>query len=310
MKRIASIDIGTNTILMLVADVASDGRVTVVRDEHSIARLGRGVDSARRIVPETVDRVMGVLRSYLEIARTAGAERVVACGTSALRDAANRDEVLQSIRDRIGMDVRILSGDEEAHLTYFGTISPLKQEATQGAFGVIDIGGGSTEITSGTPDRIMYRRSCDVGSVRLTERWWKIYPPLEESVAAAKKDIHRAFRDVRPDTGSATWVGVAGTLTTCAAIDLKLEQFDRTGVDGYILKKETVDRILGDLMSMSLEQLQHHPQIHPQRADIISAGVLILEAVMEVLGLQSIMVSDRGLRYGMLMDAAGGMAHN
>jgi hypothetical protein len=202
--RIATIDIGTNTILMLVADISPGGILSTIRDEHSIPRLGEGVDATHLISQTALKRAVEQLRRYRLIAQDENAEMVVACGTSALRDAKNRDDVIDLMGKKTGIRVEVLSGEQEAELTYLGAVSDYLQGDEPLA--VLDIGGGSTELTFGNGKTITHRRSLDVGSVRLTERILKTSPPTLQAIEDSRSsDSHircqqsgRACFDVKP----------------------------------------------------------------------------------------------------------------
>lgn len=303
--RIASIDIGTNTVLMLIADVSPTGELTVVRDEHAIVRLGKSVDGTRRISADGLERLVNQLLQYVHIAQKEGCGRIVATGTSALRDAVNREEVLLAVTAVTGLEIRILSGDQEADLTFKGAVSGLRHAQKSGEIVVLDIGGGSTEIVKGTRRKVIYKRSVDVGAVRLTERYWEIYPAQPEAIVDCRSSIGDSLGGIDLRTGRATWVGVAGTVTTCAAIVQKLTPFDAEKINGSGLRIEDVEGIWEKLSVMSLEELQAHPQIHPDRADIIMAGVAILREVMKRWRVEEIVVSTRGLRYGAALGEIG-----
>lgn len=298
--RIAALDIGTNTILMLIADVSPDGTMTVVRDEHAIARLGQGVDRDRRISTEALGRANDTLRRHLEIARELRCERIVAVGTSALRDAANRDDMIAHWRKEFALDVRVITSDEEARLTYLGAFSD--SPATGSMQAVLDIGGGSTELTLGQGDNVTDRFSVDLGAVRLTERFWTRYPPSSDRIEEARDLIRKTLRAARPALPYSKWYAVAGTPTTLAAMALALRGFDAAAIDGFRLTRSYVAEAATQILSLTRNQLAHHPQIHPQRADIMGAGVLILEGVMEVYGIPEVAVSVRGLRYGVVLE--------
>ena len=300
--RIATIDIGTNTILMLIADVAADGSLSVVRDEHVIARLGKGVDELRRITPDTFARVRDFLERYKNIAESSRVDKIVAGGTSALRDAANAGEFIEFIRKSLGIEIEVLSGHKEAELTYQGAVSEYLSEEDQQPFAVLDIGGGSTELTTGVGSNLVSKESLDLGCVRLTERHLKMSPPNAS-------DIERAMAEIISWTGKlhrlpqqAKLLGVAGTVTTLAAIDLGLKSYDPGLVSGHFVSTETVERIAGSLRDMTVqEMLREFPQIQEGRADIIFAGMLILRNCLTQLGSSGIWASDRGLRYGMAL---------
>ncbi len=305
MKRLSAIDIGTNTILMLIADVDETGRINVVRDEHIIARLGKGVDEHRRIPPDTFQRVLDFLTEYKRIHESEHSERIVASGTSALRDATNREEFIAFVKERLGFEITVLSGEEEARLTYLGGISEFVGHEPGRKYAVLDIGGGSTEITYGQGSSIQSKQSIDVGSVRLTERQLKKSPPDPAALADAQRLISDALGHLPVLPNNAHWIGVAGTLTTLAAIDLDLHAYDRDRVSGHKLGFQSIVRIFDRLKRLTLEELRSVPQILPQRADILVGGIVILVALMKRMDLDEITVSDRGLRYGILIDAAG-----
>jgi exopolyphosphatase/guanosine-5'-triphosphate,3'-diphosphate pyrophosphatase len=301
--RISTIDIGTNTILMLIADVLPDGRFSVIRDEHTIARLGKGVDAQRNIQQETFERCLTILTGLKKISDTSRSTQIYACGTSALRDAANRDEFIDYIRSSLGFTIHVLSGEEEARLTYLGGASqffPLHPETT---YAVLDIGGGSTELVVGSGMNVHQKISMNIGAVRITERFLHASPPSNEEIASAEEEIRRHLSHAFSLPVGTTMIGVAGTLTTLAAIDLQLPEFDAKAIDGYILSIDTIDRIFEHLQTCSFKELCAIPQILPQRADIILAGILILRLTMRMMHTPSITVSTRGLRYGLLYQA-------
>ncbi len=297
--RIASIDIGTNTILLLIAELRPDGSLNILHDEQVIARLGKGVDSERMINQETFVRVAGFLKEYKRTCDRLGAERICAVGTSAVRDAKNREDFITAMEEQTGIRIEVLSGDDEARWTYRGGISEFTGKAAM--YSVVDIGGGSTEIIVGDANGIISKVSIDIGSVRLTERILKDSPPETAALIEAHDFIASqippdAVRQI-PQTFA---VGVAGTLTTLAALHQRLPEYDRTKVSGYALTSHDIGAMFGSLKDKSVSQIAAYPQISSGRADIILAGIMILMGYMERSGLQRITVSDRGLRYGIL----------
>ncbi|MBI3585700.1 MAG: Ppx/GppA family phosphatase [Ignavibacteriales bacterium] len=299
--RITTIDIGTNTILMLVADIHSDGSLATVRDEHAIARLGKGVDKHKKIPEETFQRALSFLKGYKELSDTCRSEKIIACGTSALRDAVNKKEFISFIAKELGFTIEVLSGDEEAELTYLGAVSDFLQPHQEQNFAVLDIGGGSTELTSGTNKRVSQKQSLDIGCVRLTERILKTSPPSASSVSQAIAEVRNQVVTYSMLPAQTKLVGVAGTLTTLAAIDLNLAAYDRNRVSGHILTLESIQRIFDVLKTKSVKELTAYPQILAGRADVLLAGIIILLEVMKKLNAEQITVSDRGLRYGIAL---------
>ena len=300
--RLTSIDIGTNTILMLVADVAADGTVSPVRDEQVIARLGKGVDANRRITAETSDRVLRFLQDYKAISESLHSEKIIACGTSALRDASNSREFIRFMKEKLGLEITVLSGEEEADLTYRGAVSEFSSLGADQPLAVLDIGGGSTELTTGIGASVTGTVSLDLGCVRLTERILQSSPPTSPALNHAISGVREAVLSFPQLPPQIRLIGVAGTVTTLAAIDLKLESYDCSGVSGHFLTFEAIEQIFDKLRSHTLDLMaREFPQIESGRADIILAGIMILMESLRRFDVRGITVSDRGLRYGMAL---------
>ncbi len=298
--RIASIDIGTNTILLLIADVNKNGIVNVLHDEQVIARLGKGVDANQIINQETFVRAKDFLIYYKDVCSSFSVEQISAVGTSALRDAHNKIEFINYIKDEVGLSIEILSGDEEAQWTYRGGISNFIGHAEQ--YSVVDIGGGSTEIITGNSIGILSKVSLDIGSVRITERILKDSPPEISALIEAHEFILSTIPVEQIQTIRSTFtIGVAGTLTTLAALHQQLPEYVPEKIDGYHLTFDDICSMFASLKDKSVEQISAIPQISAGRADIILAGIMILMGFMEKSGLKQITVSDRGLRYGIML---------
>ncbi len=296
--RIASIDIGTNTILLLIADVDSRGIQKIILDQQGIARMGKGVDSARVISQETFRRVESFVSDYKKTCDRFSVEKIVATGTSALRDAKNSIDFCRYIFEKTGIAIEIISGDDEAQWTYRGGISEFLDRSEM--FSVIDIGGGSTEIIRGNKKYILNKTSTDIGSVRITERILKNSPPTNASITEARQYIHSQIPKMIQAISSTFPVAVAGTATTLAALQQKLPVYDPGKVSGFQLTYQMIHSIFLDLRDRSIEQIKKIPQISEGRADIILAGIMILMGCMEVGSIERVIVSDRGLRYGIL----------
>jgi exopolyphosphatase / guanosine-5'-triphosphate,3'-diphosphate pyrophosphatase len=278
--RVAALDLGTNTTRLLVADV-DDGRVDEVLRRTTITRLGEGVDRRRRLLPVPVARVRNVLGDYRRDAERLGAARMLLVATSAVRDAENGEAFLGEIEWSYGFETRLLSGAEEAALTLRGV-----GDMSDGT-AVIDIGGGSTEIVT-TRGHV----SLDVGSVRQTERFGEDADAIGRHVRSLLEEYRRG--DLRPSRG----VGVAGTVTTLAALDLRLPEYDRTRVHGHLLSRRAVDEQLRRLAALPLEERKRMPALEPERAPVIVAGAAILRELLAYFGLDEIEVSERGLLHG------------
>lgn len=294
---IATIDIGTNTVLLLVARFDDRGRITPLVYEQRVPRLGKGVDREKTLHAESIDRVIGVLREYREIMARHHIDAVAVCGTSAVRDSANREEFAQRVREEAGFQLEILTGDEEALWTYRGAISgvPDVNRAT-----VVDIGGGSTEITIGDRTRIVEKISLNVGSVRLTERIFLHDPPtlseLESAVEVVENEIERAAKF---NFAGSTLVGVAGTATTLAVLAQGLREFHIDAVTNYRLKQEKVEDLFRMLRSLTSSEILDLSSVTEGRHDVITAGSLILREIMAHFKFREMIVSERGVRYGL-----------
>ncbi len=294
---IATIDIGTNTILLLVARAATDGSLETLEYRQAVARLGRSVDAQRRLHPDSMERAVRIVEEYKRIIDHHTPARVVVCGTSAVRDAANRDEFAALILKRTGFRLETLTGEEEAIWTYRGALSGVR-DTTRAT--VVDIGGGSTEISVGSPTRVERHASLDIGSVRLTERMFRHDPPTSLELEAAIEIVEDAIARLAgfPFAGS-TLVGVAGTATTLAILSQGLTLFNVSAVTNYRLSYTTVEDLFRTLREMPSSRIREMSDVMEGRNDIITAGTLVLREVMAHCGFTEMIVSERGLRYGL-----------
>lgn len=289
--RIATIDVGTNTCLLLVAEVGA-GRMVPVYHEGRFVRLGEGVDAERRLRPAAMERVLNALRAYKAKADELGATEVIIGATSASRDAANLPELQARVRHELGLEYRTLSGEEEAIWSFRGACSAY---ASLQAASVIDIGGGSTEVVSGPvtgppPQQV----SVDVGSVRLTERFFSSLPPSPEELAAAEAFTVEAFAAASPDP-SLPLLGSSGTTRALA-------QLVRPEAPGRAIPAAVVRLWRQRLAALSAEEvLALNPTVLSGRADVFLAGVLILDVVLQRFGIASMHASPRGLRHGLAL---------
>jgi exopolyphosphatase / guanosine-5'-triphosphate,3'-diphosphate pyrophosphatase len=286
--RVAAIDLGTNTTRLLVADVSGDDLEEVVRRTH-ITRLGEGVDARRHLLPLPIARVRNCLAEYRRELESLSAERALLVATSAVRDAENGEAFLGEIEWSYGFTTRLLSGDEEAELTLRGV-----GEADSTAL-VVDIGGGSTELIGAQPI------SVDIGAVRLTERHLPSDPPTDEELEACAAAVRSVLPD-RPRPERA--IGVAGTITSLAALDLALTEYDPERVHGHRLTLDGVQQQLSRLASMPLAERRQVPALDPERAPVIVAGAVILREVLAHLGLEEIEASERDILHGAALEAA------
>ncbi|HZE29163.1 MAG TPA: Ppx/GppA phosphatase family protein [Gaiellaceae bacterium] len=287
--RAGVVDLGTNSTRLLVAEVDGE-RVEEVERRPVIRRLGEGVDERRKLLPLPIARVRNVLTDYRRELERLGAERVLTIATSAVRDAENGEAFLGEIEWSYGFTTRLLTGEEEAALTLRGVATG--QRLDEGTL-VLDVGGGSTELIT-TAERI----SIDVGSVRLTERHLGSDPPTP----AELEDAAREVRQLLPALGPSEAIGVAGTVTTLAA--LELGDYDRERVHGYRLSRDAVDRQLERLASLPLSKRRELPGLEPERAPVIVGGALIVREVLDLYELDDLEVSERDLLHGAALEAA------
>jgi exopolyphosphatase/guanosine-5'-triphosphate,3'-diphosphate pyrophosphatase len=285
-----------------------DGTFRVIRDDHAIARLGEGVDRTHRISEAAYERFISILREHQKTIAQFNCDRIIAAATSAMRDAENRDEIIERTKRDTGIDIKILSGDEEARLTYRGAVAGMTFTLPKegGGICVVDIGGGSTEISVGNSGKFESGVSLDIGAVRITERYFMTNPITREAKEAARNDI-RATLDHPPAPSflrrGSKVIAVAGTPTTLAAMYQGLQEFDAAKVHGYILTRQGVEEMMEILFTVSkAELLKRFPAVNKARADILPAGTLILAEVMDHLGAGQITVGTQGLRYGIVSE--------
>ncbi|RDV10896.1 Ppx/GppA family phosphatase [Arthrobacter sp. RT-1] len=287
--RVAAIDCGTNSIRLLIADIdRSEGTSTltdVVR-EMRVVRLGEGVDATGELAPEALERTFAATADYAQLIREHRAEAVRFVATSASRDARNRDVFVDGIRDLLGVEPEVISGDEEAALSFAGASSVLPILDGHEVL-VVDLGGGSTEFVLGTAGGVTAAKSVDIGCVRLTERHLRNDPPTAEQIAAAEADVDaaiaRAGQDVPLERATAV-VGVAGSITTITAHAMKLPEYSPDAIHGTELPIDTVRAASTDLLEMVRSERAALPYMHPGRVDVIGAGGLVWRRILERMG--------------------------
>ena len=310
--RVAAFDCGTNSLRLLVADIDDHGAMTELRRETRIVRLGQGVDATGVFAPEALERTFAVTREYAELAAEYSPERIRFVATSASRDVRNRDEVFAGSFAILGVVPDVITGDEEARLSFLGATAG--RSADEGPFLVMDLGGGSTELVLGTGD-VEAAVSMDIGSVRLTERHMASDQPDGEQIRAAVTDIDTHLDDAAEvvDLGAArTFIGVAGTVTTLTAGILGLDSYQRERIHGARLTVSEVERQADDLVRMDRDARAALPYMHPGRVDVIAAGGLIFartvsrvdDAVRTRGGELAITVSETDILDGIALDLA------
>ncbi|GAB5409056.1 MAG: hypothetical protein BalsKO_14210 [Balneolaceae bacterium] len=299
----AAIDIGTNTVLLLIADITGTV-IKVIHEEQRVPRLGKGVDNSKLLHAESIARVLNCIKEYQAIIEKdfPQVNEVIITATSAVRDAQNKAEFIQLIKDETGLSVQLLSGDEEAQHTFEGAISVLDIDDNDSVF-VLDIGGGSTEVALGTSKGIVDFHSFDMGSVRFKERFLLRNPPYSEEIFECKEEIRRLFGMKKfkvPKKVSA--IGVAGTATSLAAIDLQLDEYDKKALNGHIINREKLSKSVEMFSLHTYDQLlELSPTLLKGREDIFLTGLLILEGFMKFYNLEVVKVSTGGIRHGALL---------
>lgn len=296
MTRVAAVDLGTNSTRLLVADV-EDGAVSEVARRLAITRLGEGVDSRRRLLPVPITRVRNCLVDYRRELEALGATQTLAIATSAVRDAENGEAFLGEIEWSYGFTTRLLTGEEEAALMMRGVLAgrPAPDDVL-----LVDIGGGSTELVRCVRGQVVFSASLDVGCVRLTERFLRADPPAPRELLAAATEV----RELLPPLAPSSAIGVAGTVTTLAALDLGLRAYDPARTHGHTLSRDAVEAWLARLAAMTTAERLDTPGIEPGRAPVIVAGVLLLRAILDAYGLHEIEVSENDILQGAALAAA------
>ena len=290
----ASIDIGSNTILMTIAEGNSSDNYRVLDDVHSIARLGENVDKTGIISTEAINRAELILNDYRTILDKYQPEHVVAVCTSAMRDAKNNMEVISKFQEIIKGEVFIIDGETEASTSFLGTVEDSSPSA------VIDIGGGSTEIIIGDNREVNYRVSTNLGAVRLTERFFSALPPMQTEIDAFVNFVQLETNKIPFGDFNGKVYAVAGTATTLAAIDLKLKEYERSKIHNHLLYRHRVDAIAESLLSMPIESIIFALNVPARRADVLPAGSIILREIMRSMNANTLIISTCGLRYGVL----------
>ena len=306
--RVAAIDCGTNSIRLLVADVPEQGPHTDVLRRMEVVRLGQGVDATGRLAPEAIERTRVVLAEYAAQLRELGAERVRMVATSASRDAANRTDFEQMVLTTLGQLPDVVPGVEEAELSYLGATAALAADA-RAPYLVVDIGGGSTEFVLGDAAGVRAARSVDVGCVRLTERHLRSDPPPPDEVQAAEADVRAAIALVAetvPVTEAVTLVGLAGSVTTVAALALGLPEYDAEVIHGSRIPVGDVRSVTAGLLTATRAQRAASPVMHPGRVDVIGAGSLVLRVIMDALDFDEVVVSEHDILDGIALRLARG----
>jgi exopolyphosphatase/guanosine-5'-triphosphate,3'-diphosphate pyrophosphatase len=301
-ETVAAVDIGTNSVRLLVGSAGPDKRLVTHERLMRITRLGQGVGAAGRLDPGAIERTVAVLREYAGVIDATGATRVRATATSAARDADNRDEFFAAAAEALGTRPEVITGEEEAALSFTGATAEL--DPAEGPFAVVDIGGGSTEFAYGGAG-LEGALSIDIGCVRLTEQYLHGDPPGADELSACLSVVQAHVEDVRRAVpgidAAATFVGLAGTVTTAAAVELGLPAYDRDRIHHFRLTKAAVEDVFRTLATETVAQRVENPGLEPERADVIVGGLCVLVQVMRTFGYGSCLVSESDILDGLAL---------
>ena len=301
--RVAAIDCGTNSIRLLIADDdPATGRLTDVARRSRIVRLGQDVDRTGRLAPEAIERVRVALVDYAGLCAELGVERVRMVATSATRDADNRDDFRSMVRATLGAEPEVITGREEAELSFTGSLRDLADGTAPPPRVVVDVGGGSTELVLGDRDAVTAGHSMDIGSVRLTERHLRDDPPTPAQVAAAEADIRAALAQARaevPVRQARSLIGVSGSVTTVAGLALGLDEYDPYRIHHARIPAADVRAVAADLLGSTRAQRAEHKVINAGRVDVIAAGALILREVVDAVGVAELVASEYDILDGL-----------
>jgi len=298
VSRVAAIDCGTNSIRLLIADIAGDNFKEVLRTME-IVRLGQGVDQNKAFHPDAIDRTLKAVELFRDQIASKGVEKIRFCATSATRDATNRSLFTDGVRDILGIEVEVIPGEEEAELSFIGATKELRQ--SDAPFLVVDIGGGSTEFVFGS-EKVDFAKSVNIGCVRMSERHLNTQPPSMAQIAQAIVDIDIAITQaaaVVPITTAKTLVAVAGTATTVAAAALELTDYDRHLIHLSRISSDKVHKVAATFQSMNKDQIASLGFMHPGRVDVITAGSLVLSRIMAATGATEFVASESDILDGM-----------
>lgn len=294
---VASIDVGTNTILLLIAKM-DEGKLQPLLEVETIVRLGEDLGKKGVLSEEPMNRAMDALRRYLDHCQTHQVRDVFAIGTSALREARNATQFLQRVKEKLGLSVEVISGDEEARLSYRSVMEDL--QVPDGILAVLDVGGGSTELILGRGRQIRYWTSLPVGSVRLTEQFLLSDPVRESEWKEMVRRIEEVFSKIPPVHEKTTLVAVGGTATTLASVEQRLERFDLQRVHHFVLTREALEKQIELYKAKTVRQRTGIPGLPSARTDVILAGGAILHRAMARLNCPSALISGHGIRHGLL----------
>ena len=300
MSRKAVIDVGSSSIKFFLGELSENGALKTIVDENDIQRIAEGLRETGEISPAAMERNIEALSRFAKKAKENGADEIICIGTMALRNATNAVDFLRKARETCGVKVKVISGEEEARLSYLAVLSGLPMQDEK--IVIFDTGGGSTEFVFGEGSTVSKRFSVDLGNIRITEKFFKNDPVTKEEVEIAAKEIENIFTryDVRGEINQL--VGMGGTVTSMGAVKHRMEFYQPDVIHGSKLSIDDIEAQVLDYSSKTIEERRHIVGLQPKRADVILAGACILRAILRLLGAREVTISDRGIRHGLAFD--------
>ncbi len=299
MKKYAILDIGTNSIKFMIVEI-ENGEVNIVLDDNNISRLGEGLLTTGLISEKAIKRNVIILQKFMEIARKADAQEIIAVGTMCLRTAKNSDEFIEKVKAETGLEIQVIPGLEEARLSYLAVLSTIGK--TDQNVTIFDTGGGSTEFIFGKGLEFKHSISLDIGAVALTEKFLVSSPVKKSKLDAMLKSIKQYLQKKIEKRKTDYLLGIGGTVTNMSAVMQNMEKYDPKKIQGSILSYDEVTRQLELYASKTIEERKKIAGLQPKRADVILAGAGIVKTIMDIFEIYKITISDRGLRHGLVFD--------
>lgn len=303
MSRYATIDVGSNSVLIHIAEKSAGGKWKILDDQVEISRLGESLQATGELQKNAMDRTVQALADFMKLAEKYQVEQVAAVGTMALRVARNSADFIQRVKDVCDLQVEVIHGEDEARLSYLAVKSGIG--LAQGNLVIFDVGGGSTEFIFGEGDKIQDRFSRNIGALRLTEQILKSDPVTPEELAEVLKTIESEFADLKIPEKVDALVGMGGTITNLAAVKHQLAKYNPDIIQGSVIELAEIERQMEMYRSQTIEERKKNIGLQPKRADVILAGCSIINIIMKKMGVSQFTVSDRGVRHGLMVDRFG-----
>ncbi len=307
--RIASIDVGSNTVLLLIAEINEKYEINYIKNFYRVPRISKNINKHRIIDEKSIERLLNVLSEYKQIIESYECDNILIKATAAMRIAQNGEEIIKIVSDKLGFDIEIIDGELEAYYSYLGAISTFEKKDN---YIVLDIGGASTEIIYGGPEKISFKKSFPFGAVSLTEKYLSSFPYNSSEIEKLVDEIKFNFSSVNLQYSDLYFpIAVAGTPTSLVAIEKNLSDYNENDIDGACLTSEIINNFSVEFnLSSPASLIEKYPKFLEGREDVIYAGTLILKSFSEIFDYRNIYVSGRGLRYGIIIDYVNKMIKN